>query len=161
MISRTITRCIMLPTILLAFTGCSALFMGSNQDLTITSNPVEAEILINSIARDVTPAVVSVGRNQRITVTVRKDGYYPASQLLEQKYTTAGWLDIIGSPALIPMAGLAAPGRFRQTPDVLHFDMRRKGVSSDGVLYVDKDGKPVSKPEETTESSSKPARRRR
>lgn len=160
MISRTIAR-LMLPTMLLAFSGCSALFMGSNQDLTVTSNPPQAEILINSIARDVTPSVLSVGRNQRVTVTVRKDGYYPASQLLDQKYTLAGWLDIIGSPALIPMAGLAAPGRFRQSPDVLHFDMRPKGVSSDGVLYMDKAGNVVTKSDDTADAKPKPARRRR
>jgi len=54
-----------------------------------------------------------VRRNQPVFVTAAKEGYAPASALVNVRVSTTGWLDIVGTPLLLfPVAGIFTPGAF-------------------------------------------------
>jgi hypothetical protein len=71
---RLVTGCLLVCAALFA-TGCGTLLSGTNEPLTITSEPSGAEVRIDGEKRGRTPLSTSLASTENHTIEVRKDGY--------------------------------------------------------------------------------------
>jgi hypothetical protein len=62
----------------LMLSSCATLFADDSRSVMVTSSPSGAEITINGTGRGVTPMKISVDNNDRLSVTIRKEGFHPA-----------------------------------------------------------------------------------
>lgn len=103
---------------LLWLTGCASCMCGTRQEVSITSKPVGAQVVIADrdgviVARETTPCVVSLKRRSpdheagRYTVTVSKDGYQPVTLQLNGMLNRAYLANILNGIGFIidPITG--------------------------------------------------------
>lgn len=57
--------------------SCATLFADDSRSVMVTSSPSGAEITVNGTARGVTPMKISVNDHERLSVTIRKEGFHP------------------------------------------------------------------------------------
>lgn len=89
--------------------GCGALFNGGPQQVTFTSEPSEAEVIIDGQRYGTTPLVVDLSKKNSYAVTFRKAGFEEQVRTLNHR-VSGGYvvLDILGG--LLPIVVDAATG---------------------------------------------------
>jgi len=107
--------------------GCATVVHGTNQNVSITSEPSEADVEIVGRGSPVyakTPATVELNRKGNYTVTCKKEGYYSDTEQIRSVIDsmTAGNIFIGGLIGLGVDA--ASGGNKRLSPDSLHFYLR-------------------------------------
>ncbi len=67
----------MLSSLLLStLSSCATLFADDTRSIMVTSTPSGAEITVNGTARGVTPTRITVDDHERLSVTIRKEGFH-------------------------------------------------------------------------------------
>jgi hypothetical protein len=79
----------------LMISGCATILDGSNQTVTINSQPNGAKILINGMQVGVTPLTTQVKRSKTTIIGAKKDGYQEQQVALQTKTNTYFWLNIL------------------------------------------------------------------
>lgn len=80
------------------FSGCATIFNGTEQDVTLNSDPSGAKILIGGATRGTTPATLSLikpGLDDK-RVTFVKEGYEDRTITLQKKFATASIFNVFG-----------------------------------------------------------------
>jgi hypothetical protein len=75
----------------ITITGCATLFSGSSEDVSLTSEPQGAKILVNGINEGKTPATLHFKKGKEYSIEFVKDGYESKSVRLGYSLG-AGWL---------------------------------------------------------------------
>lgn len=88
--------------LLLLGVGCATIVSGQHQDVSITSTPTGAEILVDGQSRGITPLIVDLTRKHKHVVQLRLEGYQPYEIVFERKFN--GWA--IGNVFLGGLVGL-------------------------------------------------------
>jgi len=95
-----------------AFLAACSCFQPTTVPLIVTCSETDALVNVNG-RQTASGALTMVRRNQPVFITAAKEGYAPASALVNVKVSTTGWLDILGTPLLLfPVAGIFTPGAF-------------------------------------------------
>lgn len=115
--------CIMLAAGLLG--GCSFL-NDTTETVAINTIPANAVLFVNGVRYDGTPVFVVVERRHPLLLTVSPppcaDDLTPETVnfVVPRDFSTQGVLDLVGSPALLPIIGLFYPGsRVLQTNNIV------------------------------------------
>lgn len=66
---------LLLLIIALFSTNCATIFKGSSAEITITSTPEEATVLVNNIEVGTTPGTFFLARNKDHVITFQKEGF--------------------------------------------------------------------------------------
>ena len=66
---------LMVFALTLLFAGCASVIHGTDQTVTITSQPSGAQVLIDGQSFGVTPLTVKLKKNKYETIMVKKRGY--------------------------------------------------------------------------------------
>lgn len=137
------TAVIAFACIVMLQTGCASIFNGSDQTLTITSNPSEANFVLidrENVVREkgVTPKTVTLPRKggyfkgADFTIKLSKAGYLTHEAEMEMSVSAWYWGNIIfggviGMVIVDPLTG----GMFTYDDEdgVMHFDLTRKTSS--------------------------------
>jgi hypothetical protein len=100
----------------IALTGCS--FFGSRtQTITVSSDPIEADVIVNGEHVGKSPLRHQVGRDEDLLIEVRKPGYQTEYRSSRRTLSTLGILDVIGgSIILIPFIGLFSSAAWEHDP---------------------------------------------
>ncbi len=97
---------LLIPLILL-IAGCGALFNGEASPITMNSNPIGAQVLVDGDPVGTTPVTVDISVKEEHRVVFRMAGYDDVTCILNRK-VGAGWiiLDILGGvfPIIIDAA---------------------------------------------------------
>ena len=98
--------------LLTSTTGCATLFGESTRTVAFSSNPPEAEVLIDGVSYGRTPISIDLDNHNSRTVVFRRDGYQDVACNLNAS-VGAGWviLDVLGG--LVPVVVDAATGAWR------------------------------------------------
>jgi hypothetical protein len=93
------------------FAQACSLAAPSSSNLSVTTEPSGARVIVNGNNVGISPVVYSVKRDEPVAIMVTKDGYEAATRSLQTKLSTTGILDIVGGCIwLVPFFGLLAPG---------------------------------------------------
>jgi hypothetical protein len=77
-------------SLLVTTSGCASLMHGSDQDVSVVSNPAAASISVDGKPMGTTPAVVRLTRKESHILRLDLEGYQPFEMPLERK--TSGWV---------------------------------------------------------------------
>ncbi len=110
MLSRHVS--IALLFIVLASSGCAALFASKRAHVAMQSTPSEAEVWVDGNRMGVTPVTLELSKKKSHTVTFKRDGYQDITYAIDTK-VGAGWiiLDVLGG--LIPVIVDASTGSWK------------------------------------------------
>ena len=86
---------VVLVMILSLGTGCGTLIHGTTQEVTITSNPMGAAVVVDGIDQGITPVSLDLSRKNKHSISVSMYGYENFHVLLDRKMSS--WT-ILGGP---------------------------------------------------------------
>lgn len=117
---------------LLASAGCAAMFDGTKKDVTFTSHPAGATVLVEG-RQYVTPATVNVKKD--VDTAVISLAGYPDRKLVWKRDFQAGYLlmDILFTPGF-GLSGLLIDGAtsaYYKHPPLIHYDFERAVANID------------------------------
>jgi len=100
---------LMLISLVFYFSGCAAIFKGSNSKLNLSSDPEGAKVYVNGNYYGTTPIRILLKSNQTYTIEFKKEGYKTVARNITN-HVGAGWviLDVLGG--LVPVIIDAATG---------------------------------------------------
>jgi hypothetical protein len=100
-------------TVLCIISGCATLFAPKTSTLSLGSDPVEAEVIVNGISMGITPLDVNLKADKSYTIEFRKEGYLTVTSIVNTK-KGGGWiaLDLLGG--VIPIIIDASTGAWNQ-----------------------------------------------
>lgn len=137
-------RVFLLVPLLIATTGCGAIFNGTRQNIQVTSAPDGARISTQPLTGEfTTPASLSLERKNNYTLTFEREGYRPAVFQI-QRHMQGGilLLDILFTGLLGVVIDAATGGWYKLSPESAVVSMTR--VSGDGPetieVRIDSDG---------------------
>ncbi len=115
-------QAVVASVLIASLSGCS-LFADKTQTISINGQPAGAHVVVNGQPM-VAPVHMEVKRNQRLSITVTKEGYNPC--LINSSYTlsTTGMLDLAGTIFfLFPALGFISPGAFTLDQDNFYYNL--------------------------------------
>src|SRR5690606_9550911 len=106
---RSASRAVLIATVGGVISGCGTLFNQGPAPVMFTSNPDNAEVVINGTPRGRTPLALDLRKNQNYQVTFRLAGHADAGAEINRR-VSAGYviLDVLGG--LVPIIIDAATG---------------------------------------------------
>jgi hypothetical protein len=93
----------------LTFSGCAAIFKGSNSKLDATSDPAGAEVFVNGIPYGKTPVRLTLKSNATYTIEFKKEGFSTVTRNITNS-VGAGWIVLDILCGLVPVIIDAATG---------------------------------------------------
>ena len=99
----------LLVCILIAFSGCAAIFKGSNSNLNATSDPSGAKVYVNGELFGKTPITLRLRSSKTYTIEFKKEGYETVTRNISSSIG-AGWIILDVLAGLVPVIIDAATG---------------------------------------------------
>lgn len=82
-------------SVLMQLTGCATIVDGKTQQVSITSVPEGAEVLVNGATIGKTPMTYALQRGEGTVLTVKKEGYATIDRTLNTELNSMFWGNII------------------------------------------------------------------
>jgi hypothetical protein len=103
----TILSVLLISSIL--FIGCATIFKGSTEGINFTSQPQDADVIVNGVDLGKTPIEINLKTNKIYTIEFKKEGFGTKTVVLNNS-VSGGYvvLDILGG--LLPVVIDAATG---------------------------------------------------
>ncbi len=106
---RKIISLVILLSFVFMFSGCAAIFKGSNSKLNLSSDPGGAKVYVNGIYYGTTPIRIKLKSNKTYSIEFRKEGYRTVTRNITN-HVGAGWIVLDVLAGLIPVIIDAATG---------------------------------------------------
>lgn len=120
-------RLLTLPLLLLA--GCATIVHGTNESVSISSNPTNAKVYVDNSYIGATPTIVKMARKEKHTVRIELKGYQPYEMTLTPHLS--GW--VFGNIVFGGFIGLAVDaisgGLYQLTPDQIQAEMLKNDIA--------------------------------
>lgn len=134
------TKIVTFALIGLMFAGCATILHGTHQTIHVNSSPSGAAVYIHNNQKGVTPASLTLDRNENYTLVFKKEGYKPVSIHLDKNFKALPsilgnifWSGIIG--IVVDIADGAA---YKLTPEQInaHLNALKEAGYYPGVTHV-------------------------
>lgn len=102
--------------------GCVSIIKGADQTVTFTSEPSNAEVLVDGLSMGKTPLTVSLKKNKYSSILIKKDGYRSQSRPLEKKYDALALLNVFWDLSTTDMISGAA---YEYQPNSYFFSLEK------------------------------------
>lgn len=120
--------------------GCATIIHGgSSQKISISSDPVGANVSIDGATFGVTPLVADLKRSNEHIVVLNMDGYQPAQLTLTKSVSGWVWGNVLIGGLIGLAVDFATGGVYNLTPEQLNSTLVKQGVTSverNGSIYV-------------------------
>lgn len=120
-------RLMTLPLLLLA--SCATIVHGTNENVSISSNPSNAKVFVDHKYVGATPKIVTMSRKEKHVVRIELEGYQPYEMTLSPHLS--GWA--FGNIVFGGFIGLAVDavsgGLYQLTPDQINAEMLKNEVA--------------------------------
>ncbi len=107
-------------------TGCASIIKGTDQVLTINSEPDGALVSIDGVSVGVTPLATKVKKNSASVITIKKDGYKVQTMPLDKKYDGIALINIFWD---LSTTDLITGAAFEYVPSTYHFQLKKEEAS--------------------------------
>jgi PEGA domain len=108
---------------LVVLAGCSTIFKGTDQVLTITSEPDGADVRVDGKLVGQTPVSYKAPKNKVDSIRIEKDGYKPEVFAVEKKYDTFTLLSTFWDLSTTDLISGAA---YEYQPSAFHYKLRKE-----------------------------------
>ena len=99
--------------------GCATVFSGSQDKISVYSEPEGAEVKVDGVAVANTPAVLSLSKKTSHMITISAESYRPEYFTVENSLG-AGWLVLDVLTGVVPVIADAATGNWNHlSPDTI------------------------------------------
>ena len=105
---KTISIMILLSFVFM-FSGCAAIFKGSNSKLHLSSDPAGAKVYVNGNYYGTTPLKILLKSDQTYTIEFKKEGFRTITRNITN-HVGAGWIVLDLLAGLLPVVVDAATG---------------------------------------------------
>ena len=109
-------------------TGCSTIFKGTTQVVTITSDPSNADVLVDGNNMGKTPLSVSLKKNAYTSMTVKKSGYNSQIKALQKTYDPVTLINVFWDLSTTDLISGAA---YEYQPNTYHFALEKEEVTEE------------------------------
>lgn len=122
------------PALLLA--GCASIIHGSRQNVSFTSEPAEAVVVVDGRERGTTPLTVDLSRKERHTVALSLPGYQTREIALERGVTGWVWGNIVFGGLIGLVVDASTGAMYKIEPAALHAELARRPETVAGDLRL-------------------------
>lgn len=116
---------IVLALLIVNTLGCSTIIKGSSQTITVTSEPSNAEVIIDGNPMGKTPLSVNLKKNQYSTITVKKVGFNPQLRQIGKSYDPVTLLSLFWDLSTTDFISGAA---YEYQPNTYHFSLEAEEI---------------------------------
>ena len=109
----------------MSLTGCVSIFKGTSQNITISSEPSGAQVLIDGMPMGVTPFSGPLKKNAYNSIMLKKDGYETQIRQLNKTYDPLALLNIFWDYSTTDFLTGAA---FEYQPGTYHFNLEKSSA---------------------------------
>jgi len=117
------------PIIIILFARCATIMLSTNQEVSISSNPVGALVTDNGFQLGKTPLIADLKRKGSHNIRIELEGFQPYEVMLARK--TSGWVfgNIIfgGIPGLVVDA--ITGSMYILQPEQIQAELRKNGIN--------------------------------
>lgn len=96
-------------SLILLLNNCATMFKGTSQDVSFSSDPIEAEVYVNGFLMGETPCVLPLISKNTYNIEIRKEGYETKTYAITNNIG-AGWVILDVVCGLIPVIIDASTG---------------------------------------------------
>lgn len=111
-------------TALLLLSGCATVIKGTTQTMPISSDPDGADVVVNNLVVGTTPTEVELQRKRDHQITIRKDGYVPATVPVLKTLGGAVWGNILAGGFIGWGVDAVSGAQFNLTPETVYVQLR-------------------------------------
>ena len=108
-------------------TGCAGIIKGTDQTVTLTSEPSNATVMIDGQNRGKTPLSIKLKKNAYSSIMIKKDGYRTITRPLEKKFDGTAILNVFWDSSTTDMITGAA---YEYEPNSYHFELEKQEKES-------------------------------
>jgi hypothetical protein len=105
--------------------GCATIMHGSTQQVTVTSRPMGANVLVDGGLRYKTPAILSLSRKESHTVEISYDGYQTETVDIKRVTSGAVYGNILAGGLIGYAVDSSSGGAYRLEPEQISVDLRQ------------------------------------
>lgn len=110
----------------LASSGCATMFTGSTQQVTVSSQPPGARVMVNGAYTGVTPVALLLKTERDQTITLQREGYRDSTGVVFREFNPVAALNLL---SLVCWAiDIATGAIWRLTPGAVHVTLQPVGV---------------------------------
>jgi len=126
----------LLLSLVIAFvlSGCGAIVHGTRQDITISSSPSQAQVLVQG-EQKITPAVFNLKRKHSYIIKISKEGYDPSEVIILNKLDWVALVDIFAG-VLPVFYELTSGAAWKLTPEDINVSLNRSIGYKDGPEVI-------------------------
>ena len=121
-------------------TGCATIIDGTDQRVSFSSNPTQAEVIVDGQIIGKTPLTKDLSKKSEHSVKLNLHGYHPYEVTLTKKVNSWVWGNLVFGGLIGLGVDALTGGLYELTPSQINADLKVKGLSStslgDKTLYV-------------------------
>lgn len=110
--------------------SCSTIIKGASQTITVSSEPSNAEVLIDGNSMGKTPLSVNLKKNQYTTITVKKPGFNSQIKQMQKSYDPITLLNVFWDLSTTDFISGAA---YEYQPNMYHFTLEQEEAAATEV----------------------------
>lgn len=130
MAMKPIPRVLTAIAAMISLEACS-LFGPRMQTITVSSDPLGANVIVNGERVGHTPLRSQVRRGEDLLIEVREPGYSTEYRTTHRTLSTLGIMDVIGGWIfLVPFIGLVSPAAWKHEPATFGFILAPEGEAA-------------------------------
>ena len=111
-------------TALLLLSGCATVIKGTTQTMPINSDPDGADVVINNVVVGLTPTEIELQRKRDHQITIRKEGYQPATVPVLKSVGGAVWGNILAGGFIGWGVDAASGAQYNLKPETVFVRLR-------------------------------------
>jgi len=111
-------------TALLLLSGCATVIKGTTQTMPISSDPDGADVVVNNLVVGTTPTEVELQRKRDHQITIRKEGYAPATVPVLKSVGGAVWGNILAGGIIGWGVDAASGAQYNLKPETIFVRLR-------------------------------------
>jgi hypothetical protein len=104
--------------------GCATIMHGSTQQVTVTSRPVGAMVVVDGGLRYRTPTILTLSRKESHTVEISYDGYQTETVDIKRVSSGAVFGNILAGGLIGYAVDSSSGGAYRLEPEQISIDLR-------------------------------------
>lgn len=119
--------------------ACGTIMHGTTQEISISSRPSGATVVINGIRTGETPMVADLERKERQALLIELDGYDPYGINLERRLSDWAWGNIVFAIVVGFAVDAATGGLYRLEPEEVRAELQRRDPQGAAAFELDGD----------------------
>ncbi len=123
-------------TLAFALSACGTIIHGSNQQVSFTSEPTGAEVIVDGLSLGSAPLVTALSRKDTHTVEFKLDGYAPKSAIVNRSVSGWVWGNIIFGGLIGLGVDAVTGGMYKLTPEMVNGDFSVASLEGSDTLMI-------------------------